>query len=105
VDVYYASRSKVPLKNVCDALRTALTLPPFTFDCRDNWRYGRSETAEVGVNITRAEDFHTIETWMEGCPAGVNYQIILSAAGEPEGFASLLAGILESEVTRYAGRA
>ena len=104
MDVYYAAQSKVPLKQVCDGLRTALGLPPFTFDCHDNWRYGISETADVRMNVTRAGDFHTIETWMADCPAGVNYQLILSAGAEPEGFSTLLAGILESQVSRYASR-
>jgi hypothetical protein len=104
MDVYYASRSKVPLKQVCESLRTRLGLPPFTFDCHDNWRYGTAETAEVRMNVTRAGDFHTIETWMADCPAGVNYQLILTAGAEPEGFSTLLAEILESQVNRYASR-
>jgi len=105
MDVYYAARSKVPLKTVCDALRTSLGLPPFTFDCHDNWRYGISQSTEVRIGVTRAGDFHTLETWMADCPAGSNYQLILSAEAEPAGFEALLAGILESDVKRYASRA
>jgi hypothetical protein len=38
---------------------------------------------------------------MPDCPSGVNYQLILSADAEPTGFASRLAVILGSQVSKY----
>jgi hypothetical protein len=87
---------------VCEALQSVFGLPPFVFDSHDNWRYAWSETEGLRLNVTQADDDRTVETWMPRCPRGVNYQVLLSAAREPPDFAARLAGILGSEVVRYA---
>ena len=102
MDLYYAARSRAKLQGVCEAMCAAFDLPPFAFDCHDNWSYGRSEGRSIRLNITRTSDTHTVETWMPGCPSGVNYQIILSAKSEPTGFVSRLAEVLGTEVIKYA---
>jgi hypothetical protein len=90
------------LESVCEALGTAFALPPFEFDNHDTWQYARSEGRGLRLNITKARGYRTIETWMPGCPSGVNYQVILTAGSEPPGFASHLARALGSEAVRYA---
>lgn len=100
--VYYAARSRAKLETVCETLSATFGLPPFEFDSHDDWRWGGSEGQNLGLNVTRSQEFRTIEAWMPGCPPGVNYQVILTAESEPIGFASRLAEILSSEVIRYA---
>src|SRR4051794_3205327 len=104
MDFYYAAGSKAELEAVCDALRVAFDLPAFTFDAHDTWRYAWSNGDHLRLNVTRARDSHTIETWMPSCPRGVNYQVILTAACEPTDFSAQLAAILEAGVTRYDSR-
>lgn len=102
MDVYYAARSKATLEGVCEALSQAFDLPPFEFDGHDTWRYAWSEGHSLRLNITRASNYRTVETWMPSCPSGVNYQVILSAKAVPAGFELRLAEVLGSVVTRYA---
>ena len=102
MDVYFAARSGTALESVCEALGTALALPPFEFDSHGTWRFAWSEGRGLRLNITKARGCRTIETWMSGCPSGVNYQVILTAENEPPGFASNLAMALGSEAVRYA---
>ena len=102
MDIYYAARSGASLDTVCEALRGTFGLPPFVCDSHDNWRYAWSEGEGLRLNVTKADDDCTVETWLPGCPRGVNYQVILSAASEPPDFAVRLAKILRSEVVRYA---
>jgi hypothetical protein len=102
VDVYFAARSGAKLESVCEALGAAFDLPPFEFDSHDTWRYAWTEGRGLRLNVTKARGYRTVETWMPGCPAEVNYQVILTAESEPPGFASRLAAALGSEVMRYA---
>ncbi len=101
---YFAARSEATLEKVCEALRVDFDMPPFQFDGHDDWRWGMSEGDDLALNVTRARGYRTIETWMPVCPQSVNYQIILTAECEPEGFASRLAEILDGNVIRYASR-
>lgn len=98
---YYASRSPLRLEAACDALRRELQLPEFTFDSHDNWRYAWVDWGGKHLNVTRASDCTTIETWMKTCPSDVNYQIILTAESEPVDFASMLAGVLGTPVGKH----
>jgi hypothetical protein len=100
--MYFAARSDVKLESVCEALGAEFDLPPFEFDSHDTWRYACSEGRGLRLNVTKARGYRTVETWIPGCPTGVNYQVILSADGEPPGFASQLAKALGSEAVRYA---
>ncbi len=102
MNVYFAARSGATLESVCEALGTALALPPFEFDSHDSWRFARSEGRGLRLNITEARGYRTIETRMPGCPSGVNYQVILTAESEPPGFALNLTRALGSEAVRYA---
>jgi hypothetical protein len=99
---YFAARSDVALEEVCSALRADYGLPVFVFDTHDNWRYARSGDDELHLNVTKASDDCTIETWKPDCPTGVNFQIILTSGVEPAGLLALLSEILDCEVVRYA---
>jgi hypothetical protein len=90
------------LESVCEVLSAAFDLPPFEFDTHDTWRYAWSESQDLHLNVTKARGYRTIETWMQGCPSGVNYQVILTAESEPPEFASRLAEALGCETVRYA---
>jgi hypothetical protein len=68
VDVYYAARSGALLEAACEALSAVFDLPPFRFDSHDYWRYGWSEGHGLRLNVTRASDHRTIETWVGGSP-------------------------------------
>lgn len=98
---YYAALSRLRLEATCEALQKEFSLPDFTFDSHDNWRYAWSECGGTHLNVTKASDETTITTWMSTCPAGVNYQIILTAKDEPEGFLSFLTKVLGSPVRKY----
>jgi len=102
LNTFFAAKSDAELEGVCIALQDSFELPPFEFDSHDTWRYAWSENAAMRLNVTQAEDDRTVETWMAGCPSGVNYQVILTAGSEPPGFASRLCDVLGSEVVRYA---
>jgi hypothetical protein len=102
VNVYFAARSEAQLEGVCETLGAAFDLPPFEFDSHDTWRYAWSEGRGLRLNVTKARGYHTVETWMPGCPSGVNYQVIMTAEGEPPDFASQLEAALGSEAVRYA---
>ena len=102
--IYYAARSTVELEDVCEALEISLDLPPFEFDGHDTWRYAWSDNDIIGLYVTEADDFQTIETWIAGCPQGVNYQVSLCAEGEPPDFAWRLVRALKSEAVRFAER-
>jgi hypothetical protein len=98
---YYASLSKVELEAACQGLSRAFDLPPFEFDCDDSWRYAWSEREGLRVNVTKAQNSRTIETWDPACPAGVNYQLILSAASELPHFQATATELLGAEFIRY----
>ena len=102
MNVYFAARSEAKLESVCETLGAAFELPPFEFDGHDTWQYAWSEGRGLRLNVTKAKGCHTVETWMPGCPGGVNYQVILTAEVEPPDFASRLATALGSEAVRYA---
>jgi len=102
MDVYFAARSGAKLEGVCEALSAGFDLPPFEFDSHDTWRYAWSEGRGIRLNVTKARGYRTVETWMPGCPIGVNYQVILTAESEPPDFASRLAAALGSEAVRCA---
>jgi hypothetical protein len=102
MNVYYAALSNADLDEVCEALRIKFGLPPFEFDSHDTWRYAQSTGVGMRLNITKADDVSTIETWMPDCPKGVNFQVILSVESEPADFVTHLSEILGSEVVRYA---
>ena len=99
---YYAARSEAELEEVCSTLQGALGLPAFVFDGHDYWRYAHSGDGRLHINITEAEDDRTIETWTPDSPSGVNYQIILTAIGEPAGFLPRLSHILPNRAVQYA---
>jgi hypothetical protein len=102
VNVYYAARSGAKLESLCQALGEEFDLPQFEFDSYDTWRYAWSERRGLRLNVTNARGYRTVETWIPGCPNGVNYQVVVTAESEPPGFASRLAAVLRSEVVRYA---
>jgi hypothetical protein len=77
-------------------------LPPFTLDIHDNWEYGWAENSCVRLNVTKADDDQTVQQWMQDCPRGVNYQVIVSAASEPPGMLELVSRVLAAPVHRYA---
>ena len=101
MDIYFAARSTAQLEAVCEGLRMELELPEFAFDVHDTWRYGWSEREGLRLNITKAQDYRTIETWIPGSPTGVNYQLILTADLEPPKFVAVAAELLGTEVVRY----
>ena len=98
---YFAALSDVTFGTVCDALRARFDLPDFVNDWHDSWQYGSAGTDDIWFNVTRAEDSSTIETWMERCPAGVNWQIIAKFEIEPTDLVTVLATCLGSEPQRY----
>ena len=102
MNLYFAAGSGAKLETVCEALSAASDLPPFEFDSHDTWRYAWSEGQGLRLNVTKARGYRTVETWMPGCPSGVNYQVILTAEREPPGFASRLGTALGSEAVQYA---
>ena len=98
---YFAALSDVTFGSVCDALRARFDLPDFVDDWHDSWQYGSAGTDDIWFNVTRAEDDSTIETWMERCPSGVNWQIIAKFETEPTDLVAVLATCLGSEPQRY----
>jgi hypothetical protein len=99
---FYAARSQARLEEVCVSLQARFEIPPFFIDVHDVWRYAHSQGNGVKLNITKASNYHTIETWMPDCPGGVNYQVILSTENEPEDFISHLSTILGCKAVLYA---
>ncbi|WZO98814.1 hypothetical protein EP7_000405 [Isosphaeraceae bacterium EP7] len=102
MNAYFAARSEATLESVCEALSAAFDLPPFEYDSHGTWRYAWSEGRGLRLNVTKARDYRTVETWIPGCPSGVNYQVILTAESELPGFALRLAKALGSEAARLA---
>jgi len=102
VNIYFAAKSREPLEAVCTGLAEALGLPKFEFDSHDTWRYAWSERSGFKLNITKSRDYRTIETWIAGCPAGVNYQLILTTDHEPPEFLASARQLLNADVIRYA---
>lgn len=98
---YYAVRSAVKLQAACEGLQLAYGLPEFQFDSHDTWQYAWSRGVDMHLNVTRAKDYKTIETWIPGCPAGVNYQLIVTALNAPQDFESVAGKLLGSPVVRY----
>jgi hypothetical protein len=101
VNIYFASRSLAQLEAVCEGFRVAFDLPEFAFDTHDTWRYGWSEGESLRLNITRARDFQTIESWIPDCPTGANYQLILTTDREPPMFVAKAIELLGADVVRY----
>tara|TARA_R110002072_G_C7567464_1_gene500793 strand:+ start:117 stop:446 length:330 start_codon:yes stop_codon:yes gene_type:complete len=102
ITTYFAANSGASLESVCNALQSRLLLPDFHFDCHDSWRYASSQSKAIALNVTRASDSHTIETWMPACPTGVNFQIVAEFDSEPDGLADNLRDSLGADVIRYA---
>ena len=99
---YYAGSSTVRLRRVCADLRAAFGLSDFEFDVHDHWEYGWATGDGIHFNVTKASDSRTIETWIPVTPAGVNYQIILTAEAEPLEALEVISRALQSSVTRFA---
>ncbi len=99
---YFACYSDAPLERVTAVLQIENWTPPFIFDQHENWEYAWAKTDEFEINITKSDDNTTIETWMNSCPSGVNYQIIITALSVPEGLVDFLESILKSRLTQYA---
>lgn len=104
ITTYFAASSDASLESVCDALQARLSLPDFYFDCHDSWRYASAQSNAIALNVTRASDSHTIETWMPDCPTGVNFQIIAEFDFEPHDFVAHLRDSLGAKPVRYASR-
>ena len=98
---YFAAVSNASFTSVCAALRSRFGLPEFVDDWHDSWQYGAAGSDDIWFNVTRAEDHSTVETWMERCPSGVNWQIIAKFETEPTDLVSVLAACLGSEPQRY----
>lgn len=98
---YFAALSDVTFGTVCHALRARFDLPDFVDDWHNSWQYGSAGTDDIWFNVTRADDDSTIETWMERCPSGVNWQIIAKFETEPTDLVAVLAKCLGSEPQRY----
>lgn len=90
------------METVCEVLQTSFDLPPFEYDCHDNWRYAYAGNDFLHVNVTKADDNSTIETWIDNCPKGANFQICLTSASEPPQFLLQLKNAMNCEVVRYA---
>lgn len=102
ITTYFAASSDASLESVCNALQARLSLPDFYFDCHDSWRYASANSSAIAINVTRASDSHTIETWMPDCPKGVNFQIIAEFDSEPDGLDAHLRESLGTKAVRYA---
>ncbi|EGF27110.1 hypothetical protein [Rhodopirellula baltica] len=98
---YFAAHSAASFDDVCTALRLRYGLPEFVVDWHDSWQYGSASTDDLWLNVTRAENNSAIETWMDQCPAGVNWQIIARFETEPADLVALLAVSLGSEPQRF----
>lgn len=99
---YIGARSDAPFQSVCEQLQTQFQLPDFEEDHEDNWVYGYAENGELGINVARADDFKTIEKWMPGSPAGMNYQFIVYSEKGADNVLSFLKSHLHSGATLYA---
>ena len=98
---YFATNSESSFDDVCTSLRASFNLPEFKTDRHDSWLHGSAGTNAIWFNVTRADDSSTVETWMESCPPGVNFQIIAKFETEPDDLTSALANALESELFLY----
>lgn len=99
---YIGARSDAPFQVVCEQLQKQFHLPAFEEDREDNWVYGYAENEELGINVTRADDFKTIEKWMPGSPTGINYQFIVYSEEEPDKVLSFIRSQLNSGAILYA---
>ena len=99
--VYFAAHSDVGLDVVCSTIQSRFSLPDFESDWHDTWQYAFSKTSDIGFNVTKAEENDTIETWMDGCPSGVNFQIIVDFEVEPDDLADTLQSALGVVPVRY----
>jgi hypothetical protein len=102
---YLAATSDAPLEDVCAHLEAALGTGPFELDGHAHWRYGEARGGGLHLNVTRCDDTETIETWIEGTPPGVNYQVVLTCPeqGSEELLARLGAALEEALGTRARG--
>jgi hypothetical protein len=100
-NVYYAARSSVALADVCASLAETFELPAFNFDTEDNWCYGWSERPGLKFNVTKADDYRTIQTWIDGCPSGMNYQVIVTVSAAQPTLPQRLSSILGSDAIEY----
>ena len=101
---YFAALSEVSLESVCSAIQSRYSLPQFVIDDHDTWSYGVSWNNQLHINITKAQDTSTIETWMPDCPEGVNFQVVVESDDEPPELISTLRSALEAEPVAYASR-
>jgi hypothetical protein len=102
---YYVAKSRRRLKTVCELLRNHYCLPEFTFDSHDNWRYAWSSSPDLRFNVTKAQGFSTVETWLPDCPKGVNFQIIVECECEPLDIHEVLADALDASAMKIWKRA
>ena len=99
---YFAAHSDAKLDAVCAALQSHYSLPAFVDDWHDTWQYAFAKSPAIGVNVTKSEGTHTIETWMDGCPSGVNFQIIADFEVEPDDLVTMLDSALGATPVRYS---
>lgn len=78
VTKYYGAQSDLSLQDSIEKIKFTLKLSNFTFDAEDTWEYACCKTALYSLNITKTEDFCTINSWMKKAPLDINYQIIFS---------------------------
>jgi uncharacterized membrane protein YraQ (UPF0718 family) len=74
---FLVTRSAISKESIVKILEESLQLPSFVWKEKSNWQYSYSEDENLGINVTKASDFSTIETWITGTPAGANIQIII----------------------------
>ena len=98
---FFAAYSDASFEFVCAALRRHFNLPEFTVEFHDTWQHSCAGTEQITINVTRAADSSTIETWMDQCPPGVNWQIIAEYQSEPTELKEILAFCLAAEPLRY----
>ena len=101
---YFAANSGASLESVCQTLRTRYGLPAFAADWHDSWQYAFSKTSAIGFNVSKADDNSTIQTWMDDCPNGVNFQIIADYHAEPDDLDDVLNSALGVMPARYCTR-
>ncbi|MBT5020179.1 hypothetical protein N8553_01075 [bacterium] len=97
----FAALSDALFDDVCTALRSGYGLPEFVVDWHDSWQYGSASTDDIWFNVTRADNNSVVETWMERCPSGVNWQIIAKFDTEPADLVSILNTCLGVVPQRY----